>query len=73
MEKPCEFFKDLLFEDKKAIHVIVFLSSQQRTALKDHIAECSICQQTIREIRTTGPNLINFALDGHFGGDIGRT
>ncbi len=73
MENPCNFFKAVLaHKNQRAINRLVYLGSKEKEALKAHISECSTCQQTIKKIRDTGSNLMNFGMDTHFGRKLGR-
>ena len=65
MENPCKLLKQLYLEDEKAIHKMTFLDENQATEMRNHIANCSECQQRAMRIRIDGANLINMILNTH--------
>ena len=59
--------KKLLHNDKEAIEKIVFLEIDEGKEIGNHIEHCSMCKQTMKEIRAKDPgivsDLVNFGLD----------
>jgi len=65
MKNSCELLKQLSLEDGKAIHKMTFLDKNQATEMRNHIANCSECQQRVIRIRIDGADLINMILNTH--------
>lgn len=65
MKNLCELLKQLSLENGKAIHKMTFLNKNQATEMRNHIANCSECQQRAIRIKIDGADLINMILDTH--------
>lgn len=65
MENLCELLKQLSLKDKKAIHEMTFLDKKKEIKMRNHIANCSKCQQRATRIKTKGTVLMKMILDAH--------